>query len=453
MSIFKACDIRGSYPDEIENKIVFKIGKAFGALVKNKTVIVAGDVRISTEDLKYAVISALVESGCFVVDIGIVPTPVFNFSLRHLNIENGIMVTASHNPAKYNGLKLIINGFPAIDEDMERIKTLIKSGKFVNGKGNINKREILSDYERFILKRFEPNKLKLVFDIGNGSYSGIASEILKELKINFSALFDSFDGNFPNRNPNPAIAENLGILRKTVLEKKADLGVAFDGDGDRVAFVDEKGNACVHDRMIALLAGYLLKDNPKSNIVYDQKCSDIVPETIIRSKGIPLAEQSGHSFIRRRMKKENAIFGGEISGHYFYRELSGADDGLFTALLVSLLIEESGKGLSNLLKEIPENFSTPDLRVPVKDLKFKDIEKIIKSKYSKNKIDEIDGIKVHFENGWALIRPSITEPVMTIRFDAKNKEDLGKIMLDVLDNFKDLKEEISKKYSKYIEGL
>ncbi len=450
MNIFKACDIRGVFPEEINPAIVLKIARAAGSLINEKRVVVGGDVRISTDQMKKAVIDGLLQTGCQVVDIGVVPTPIFHFSMRQLKIENGIMVTASHNPHNYNGLKLIINGLSVVPENMESIKQCIKKKQFDTGKGNLSKQDMIRLHKEFLLKRFGPNKQNVIVDSGNGCYANIAANILQNLNDEYVVLFDEPDGRFPNRNPNSAVSENLSQLMQAVKERKADIGAAFDGDGDRVSFVDETGNFVEHDRMIALLCRHFLQSNPGEKIVYDQKCADVVPFTIKQYGGIPIVEKSGHSFIKRRMKKENAIMGGEISGHYFYRELDGGDDGLFSALLVIELLSKASVSLSGLLKDIPFIFTTPDLRIKFEKIPFKEIEEKLVLRYAGNNISRIDGLKIYFDHGWALFRPSITESAITIRFDAGSHMDLCHIIEDVLDNFPQLREQIFIKYPRLL---
>ncbi len=452
MSIFKACDMRGVFPEEINQDNVLSIAKASGSLFEKKDVVVGGDVRISTERLKQTVIDGLLQTGCHVVDIGTVPTPVFHFALNHLKIVNGIMVTASHNPHNYNGLKIIMDDVPVIPEDVEAIKKCIENKQFHRKDGDVEEKNVMSHYTDFLDTRFKANGLSVVADVGNGAYSKVAGPILKEKAENTTILFDEPDGRFPNRSPNSALPENLIHLMGAVKEKRADLGFAFDGDGDRVSFVDETGAFVEHDRMIAFLCRYFLKSKPGSIFIYDQKCSDIVPATIEAYGGVPIAEKSGHSFIKRKMKERKGVMGGEISGHYFYQDLYGNDDGLFSALLLMEIMSEGSISLSTLLKDIPINFSTPDLRVRFDEIPFQQIEQKLTNKYPGCKITRLDGVKIHFDNGWALFRSSITEPAITVRFDAGNHHDLCYIVNDVLDNIPSLKAKIFTRYPNLLQS-
>lgn len=452
MSIYKACDIRGIYGEDLTEQQAFAIGKAVGYKISGQKIIVGGDVRTSTPVLKETIIKALFTSGCEVLDIGIVPTPVFHFFLRHLSLNNGIMVTASHNPAQFNGFKIVLDGLPVIPEDLEEIRDLAESKNWVEKQGEIQNISSLPLYIRWIKSLSPTGEITVVIDSGNGSYSEIAPLVFQDLGYKVIELFCQIDGRFPNRNPNPAVADNLSSLSQKVLSNRANLGIAFDGDGDRVVFVDDKGKAVPSDKSIILLAKYVLKDKPGNKVVYDIKCSQIVPENIKFLNCTPIMEKSGHSFIKRRMISENALFGGEISGHFFYQDLQGGDDGLYSALLMAHILSQSNQSLFHLASQIPTYYITPDIRIPYeKDDKEKILHKI-KEGLSRYEINTLDGVRVQFPQGWGLVRISVTEPLLTFRFESKTKGELEEIMNLFLSPVPSIKNLVHQYYSSLYKG-
>ncbi|MGB9620381.1 MAG: phosphomannomutase/phosphoglucomutase, partial [Armatimonadota bacterium] len=357
--IFKACDIRGVYPSEIDEDTSWRIGRAIGTILGSAEVVLGGDVRLSTPALKSALARGLVESGCRVMDVGIVPTPAFYFARRRLQTAGGVMVTASHNPPEYNGFKIVLGELPITEAELARIHVLAESGDFEQARGEIVAHDILPDYEAWLaesagrLIRDMGRVPKVVIDCGNGCYSHTAPEIYRRLSIPFVPLFCEPDGAFPNRSPNSAVSYNLTALCEAVAREKADLGVAFDGDGDRVSFVDEHGVFLPADHAIAIVARHMPDGiRPGDKVVLDQKCSAAVHDVVRALGAVPLMEKSGHTFIKTRMIIENARFGGEISGHLFYRELGGGDDGLYSAIVMTGIVGRCGP-LSRLAAELP----------------------------------------------------------------------------------------------------
>lgn len=435
MSIFKACDIRGVYGRELTDEKVYAIGRALGTLLGPKSVIVGGDVRTSTPALKSALIDGLVGSGAQVIDIGIVPTPAFYFAKSHLNADAGAMVTASHNPPEFNGLKLALGPLPITVEELQHIRKLCGEGGFTEAPGSVRRVNIIPSYISFIQgiapRPAHAHSSKIIVDCGNGCYSGLAPGIIRDLGYEVEELFCTPDGTFPNRNPNSAVAENLSELSRRMLLSGAFLGVAFDGDGDRVSFVDDRGRALSSDKAIIILSTHLLADNPDQRVIHDLKCSSAVSEAVVRAGGVPIPERSGHAFIKTRMIAEDAAFGGELSGHYFYRELGGGDDGLYSALLMAAILGSTGKSLAEVADEIPEYATTPDLRVPYEGDRRAIIERI-SSGFPPEQVSRLDGVKVVFPGGWALARVSVTEPVITLRFEAVDRGRLREIMEEFL---------------------
>lgn len=451
MGIFKACDIRGVYGRDLTDDIVYRIGRALGTLLGNKFVVVGGDVRVSTPVLKSALTCGLVESGASVLDVGIIPTPVFYFARDHLTADAGAMITASHNPPEFNGLKLVIGPLPITEEELDIIKRLSESGKFTRKKGSIQAVDVISLYKSFI-HSIAPvtsgvRSSKVVIDCGNGCYSTLAPEVFREIGYQVEELFCTADGSFPNRDPNTAVPENLSALRRKVRETKAMLGVAFDGDGDRISFVDNRGRFLTGDKAISILAKYILTDVPGGKVVYDLKCSSVVPKTVAEAGGIPIPERSGHTFIKTRMIEEDASFGGELSGHYFYRELFGADDGLYSALFMANLLLETGSNLSELADSIPEYAVTPDIRIPFSGDRAEIIERIAAG-FPPCDVSRLDGVKVDFPEGWGLARISVTEPAITFRFEAETQDQLHTIIDRFLESTPEFYEPVMKAAAK-----
>jgi phosphomannomutase / phosphoglucomutase len=447
MSIFKACDIRGIYPEDINQDIIYKIGVVLGKRLIDKKAVVAGDIRNSTPELKEALIKGLLTDNLQLIDIGTLPTPTFYFAKDELAAEGGMIVTASHNPPQYNGLKLMLGSMPVTEEEIlaiEQETRQVNTGETIKQGEYIQDNSIEEKYRNF-LHRLLPGKhqgeFKVVIDAGNGAYSRLAPRLFKEKGYRVVELFCEFDGNFPNRSPNPAVKENLVRLQEVVLAEKANLGIGFDGDGDRVIFVDEKGRIIDSDRSFVILIKHIIK--PGEGVVFDLKCSSIVPEVIREYGGIPLMEKSGHAFIKKTLLEKNARLGGEISGHFFFQEL-GRDDGLYAALLMADIISGDKKPLSSLINELPEYLSTPDLRITYRGNRKELLQRVEKG-FDEEQITRIDGIRVEFPEGWGLIRKSITEPCVTLRFEAKDRKGLEKIIDAFLALLPEIKEDCLKR--------
>jgi len=443
MSIYKDCDIRGIYSVEFDENDAYKIGRAIGTMMTGKTLVVGGDVRLSTPVLKERLIAGLRESGANIKDIGTVPTPVFYFSLKKIGADGGVMVTASHNPAKYNGFKLMLGNTPVTVEVIKNIEKLVISGEFSTGNGMYDTLNTSEDYVAAMLSSFEPCRLKVVLDCCNGATSELAPRIFELLGYDLVKLYCEFDGSFPNRDPNPAVYENLADLKKKVVETGADLGVAFDGDGDRVVFVDDRGRAINSERSFAVFIREYLKDSP-SSVVYDIKSSSIVKDTVLEMGGEPILERSGHAFIKKTFLENKSALAGEISGHFFFREL-GYDDGIYAALRMAQILAKSGEKLSDIIDRIPGTLITPDIRV---FCPYDQRDGWLKRVYEAGKqynISLIDGVRVDFPYGWLLMRKSVTEEGITLRIEAKNEENMQKIKSWILEILPEIPEELLNK--------
>lgn len=464
MSIYKACDIRGVYPSSLDEKTSYNIGAALGAMLGPVSVLVAGDVRVSTPPLKESLINGLVDAGCEVVDIGMAPTPAFYYALQRMGTESGVTVTASHNPAKYNGFKIAPHGQPMTEDVMDELRKLVEAGGFIHGRrGSIRKAEVLEDYKDFLLEAIgelmgeqrvakgQGKPLKAVVDCGNGCYSTIAPDVLRRAGIVVEELYCWEDGSFPNREPNPAVAANLEALCRKVKETGADLGIAFDGDGDRVVFVDELANVVPSDNAIALFAGFLLRKHPGSKVVFDIKCSSLVSDSVKAVGGVPVMEKSGHAYIKNNLLSNGAVFAGEISGHFFFSALKG-DDGLFAALLMAGIIIAEGRSLAQMVAAQPKYFTTKDFRIPFSG-STSELFGRLKARLEEGgeaRLSFLDGIRAEFADGWGLIRASVTEPLVTLRFEGKSLEGLEGIRESFLSGDSDLLDAVRKAWTSHL---
>ncbi len=429
MSIFKACDIRGQYGTELTAEIAGQLGRAVGTELRGRSVVVGGDLRPSTEPLKDALIRGLIATGCRVIDLGILPTPAFYFAKDYLGAEGGVMVTGSHNPPDDNGFKITLGGWPITEAELASLRRRMEAGDFTQGEGSYERLDLVDRYKSLIQSKFPTgNGSKVVVDAGNGCYSLIAPDVLRAAGYQVVELFCEPDGTFPGRPSNPAIPANLKVLCQTVVEAGAGLGAAFDGDGDRVVFVDEKGQVLDSDRALVLFVRYLLRRGP-GEVVYDLKCSSVVPEEVRKAGGVPIMEKSGHAFIKATLLRRQAVLGGEISGHFFFGDLGG-DDGLYATLLMLQILSQDGRGLATLAGTVPRYPITPDIRLPCPPGEAQSIAQELAAAFAHEpdcEISTLDGVRLTWPDAWALVRASVTEPLITLRFEAHDERRLAQI--------------------------
>lgn len=437
MSIYKECDIRGIYGQELESKHAYEIGRAIGTIMQGKKVVLCGDVRVSTPELKKSLMQGLLQSGSDIIDIGMLPTPVFYFAKQYLKADGGVMVTASHNPPKYNGFKIVLGDMPIKPEDIKSIEDIVESKQYSEGEGKMKTAEVQEAYIAHVKERVGKSQLKVVVDAGNGCTSLLAPLMFKEFGCSVEELFCEYDGAFPNRDPNPAVYSHLRELQKKVIETQADLGVAFDGDGDRVVFVDDKGRAITSEESLCVFVDEYL-ENEVSSVVFDLKSSSIVKNQVQKHGGRPIMEKSGHAFIKRTFLDNNSALAGEISGHFFFREL-GHDDGIYAALKLSEIISKKGVKFSDILSKIKKTIITPDIRLHWKYSERDALLEKVKNLGKGYEVSLLDGVRVEFSFGWVLVRKSVTEEGVTIRIEADDMEKQKAIVNKLIEAVPELK--------------
>lgn len=448
MSIYKDCDIRGKYGKELTENDAYNIGRAIGTLIAGRSTVVGGDVRISTPVLKSECIRGLLECGAKVIDIGIITTPAMYFAKKHLCTYGGVMITASHNPAEYNGIKLMLGDFPVTSKTIKEIEDIVSAGAYSYAPGTLEKKEILAEYSDSFNGKFSPEGIKIVTDCCDGASSIVVPKTLMCMGAEVEKLFCGVDGTFPNRNPNPAVYSNLSRLQETVIKTHADMGAAFDGDGDRVVFCDEKGEILIGEETLVIFARNILKSG--DSLVYDQKSSSIVREAVTAMGAEPVMERSGHAFIKNNFLNRGSALAGEISGHYFFGD-TGYDDGLYATLCLADILRKSGKKLSELTSDIPKKLITPDIRVPVSySVQQAILDKLI-HRAQNYRLSFLDGVRIETGNGWILVRKSVTEEVMTVRMEAQGAtalEALSRLLEDLAPELGGAVKEITGKISK-----
>jgi phosphomannomutase len=435
--IFKAYDIRGIYPDEIDAGVTYAIGLGTANVLNSKNAVVGRDMRLSSDELAAATISGLADGGANVTDIGLISTDGLYFAVGKYGFDCGIMITASHNPPRYNGMKICEkNAIPLSgDGKLSDVKRLIENGKLIKASksGIVLKKDILQDYIAHALNFVDISKIKpfkVVVDAGNGMAGAIIPEVFKHLKCQLIPMYFELDGSFPNHPASPIEPENVADLKNKIIETGADLGAAFDGDADRVFLIDEKGNTLGGDMVTGLVAKALLKKYPGSTIIYNLICSKAVPELVEKMGGTPVRTRVGHALIKPIMREHNAIFGGEHSGHFYFRDNWFADSGLIALLVCLELISEANAPLSFQVASFDNYVRSGEINSEVKDIsgKLAEIEHVFKD----GKIDKLDGLTIDFGSWWFNIRPSNTEPLLRLNVEADNRENLDKMTAKVL---------------------
>ena len=436
--IFRQYDVRGIVGRDLTAEVAHALGGAYAALLKERgvsgEVAVGRDNRPSGTMLRDALVQGLTEAGVSVVDIDVVPTPLLYWSLHHLPVVGGIQITGSHNPAEYNGFKLSFGTGSLHGEDIQRLLALIRADAAPKGgaPGRVRQEQVIDRYVADVAARIGKisRPMKVVYDCGNGAGALVAPQLMRALGLNAVGLFTESDGTFPNHHPDPTVPENLEDLVAAVKRERAEIGLAFDGDADRIGMVDGEGRIVWGDHILILYArDVLARAGAGQPIIFDVKCSQALPDEIRKAGGTPIMWKTGHSLIKEKMKETRAPLAGEMSGHMFFTEgFYGHDDALYGAARLLRIVADSGRPVRELLANVPEFVSTPEIRVDCDDrLKFEIVQRAVDHFRSRHDVIDVDGVRVLYGDGWGLIRASNTQPIIVTRFEARTAARLAEI--------------------------
>jgi phosphomannomutase/phosphoglucomutase len=427
-TIFREYDIRGIADSELPDEGVRSLGQAFGTyLIRHGStkVNLARDCRLSSDRLHEALLAGLLSTGCEVTDLGVVPTPLLYYSVFHLQADAGVMITGSHNPSDYNGFKVMHGKSTIHGEEIQKIRRLIEQGDFVEGLGSVKTCDIATPYVDEIAAQFRlPRRVKVVSDGGNGTAGPVFRRILEKLNCDSVELFFDMDGHFPNHHPDPTQPENLQHLVDSVLANKADVGLAFDGDSDRLGAVDELGTILYGDQLMIIYGREILSRRPGATIIGEVKSSQNMYDELTRQGGNAIMWKTGHSLIKARMQETSAALAGEMSGHLFFADrYYGFDDALYAACRLLEIVANSAAPLSSQLSDLPPTFATPEIRVDCPDASKFGIVSAVRKVFERDyDVIAIDGARINFGQGWGLVRASNTQPVLVLRFEAQSPE-------------------------------
>jgi phosphomannomutase/phosphoglucomutase len=427
-TIFREYDIRGVAETELQSPDVIQLGRALGTLLQRKSgprINLGCDCRLSSPRLHDALLEGLLASGCDVTDVGVVPTPLVYFSAVHLKADGAIMITGSHNPAEFNGFKTVCGSGTLHGETIQEVRKLIEAGDLATGAGTHRTLDVSAAYLDAVAPQFQfQRRIKVVVDAGNGTAGPVAHRLLQRLNCDATELFFEMDGRFPNHHPDPTVPANLADLSRAVVAQKADLGIAFDGDSDRIGAVDENGEVIYGDMLLLIYGREILTRKPGATFIGEVKCSQLLYDELARLGGNPIMYKTGHSLIKAKMKEEHAELAGEMSGHMFFADrYFGYDDALYAACRLMEIVAASGKPLSAQLAGFPKMVSTPEIRVDCPDeTKFETVARVAAHFKKTHKVIDVDGVRVLFEKGWGLLRASNTQPVLVMRFEAPSEK-------------------------------
>ncbi len=433
-SIFRAYDIRGIVEQQLNSSSVKKIGEAIGSEALDNginTLLVGYDGRLSSPVLSRALMDGIRCSGCHVVSLGLIPTPLLYFATHTTEYSSGVMLTASHNPANYNGLKIVFNQGCLADKQIQSIRTRIETRQLRSGEGRFNEIDVRADYIENVSSRIKLKRpMKLVLDCGNAVPGEIAPLLLRALGCQVEAIFCAIDGSFPNHHPDPTVPENLALLSAAVLKENADIGVALDGDGDRIGLVSNRGKFINADQMLMLLVKAITPDFPGRAVVFDVKCSSKLRDLIRQCGAIPVMHRSGHSFMKQKMLETDAILGGEFAAHIFIRDdWFGFDDGLYVAARILQILSETTKTSNEVFALFDSGISSGEIKLAVaEERKFELMDQLLEqARFPAAKMITLDGLRVEYDDGWGLVRASNTSPALLLRFEADTASRLSEI--------------------------
>ena len=443
-NIFRAYDIRGIAFEDLTEEVVIKLGKALGSESIERGIkefIIGRDGRNSSPQIFEWLSSGLLSTGCNVIDIGLVTSPMFYHATHYLNASSGTIITGSHNPKEYNGFKIIFNKVPTTSQEISNLKKRIEAENFLFGEGKIEKKDVKDSYIKKIKENINiKNKLNISIDCGNGAAGIVAKEVYESLGCTVTELYGKIDGSFPNHHPDPSKIENLSDLIDSVIKEKSCIGLAFDGDADRVGVISPAGNLVDPDMQMILFSRKVINENPGCKIVYDVKCSQLLSNEINNLNGEAIISRTGHTFIKQKIRETGAKLGGEMSGHIFFNDRwAGFDDGIYAGARLLEIIDESTD--EDIFENLPNMISTPEINIAVSDSeKFQIVENFKKkADFINATIIDIDGIRVEFENGWGLLRASNTTPALVLRFEAQTEKVLKEIKEIFKHNLKKIK--------------
>ena len=447
--IFREYDIRGIAEKELRDPDVEALGRALATYLirhSGRTICLGRDCRLSGERLHSALLHGLLSAGTHVLDLGVVPTPVLYYAAVHFAANGAVMITGSHNPPEYNGFKTVCGPGTLHGSEIQSIHKLIVNSDFESGEGTVKQVDAITPYIEEIASQFRlERRVKVVLDAGNGTAGPVVHKLLEKLNVDAIEMFFDMNGHFPNHHPDPTILSNLQDLQKAVRAHKADLGIAFDGDSDRLGAVDENGEVIYGDMLLLIFGREILSRKPGSTFIGEVKCSQAMYDKLAELGGKPIMYKTGHSLIKAKMKQEHAELAGEMSGHMFFADrYYGYDDAIYAACRLIEIVAKSGNPLSHQLEDLPKLVSTPELRVDCPDdMKFRVVEKVADRIRQHYAVVDVDGVRVPFEHGWGLVRASNTQPVLVMRFEAANEDWLNRYKLEMEQAVEKAKEEVA----------
>jgi len=401
---------------------------------RNRLVLVLRDCRLTSDKFSKLFIQGIISTGCDVIDIGICPTPVLYFSIHHLNLGGGAMVTASHNPPEYNGFKLLTGTDSIHGQGLQDIRLICETKNFIQGHGTVSQKDVITPYKEYILNNIKIKKpIRIGIDAGNGTGGITALPVLKQLGCEVHHIYCDMDGTFPNHEADPTQKKNLVDLIKMVQEKNLDLGVGYDGDADRIGVVDKNGKVIYGDQLMIIYAREILGRKPGATFISEVKCSMVMYDDIKKHGGNAIMWKTGHSLIKQKMKEENAELAGEMSGHMFFKDrYLGFDDALYASCRLLEIIADTGLGVDELIEDLPKTFTTPEIRVDCPDeIKFNVVDKMVALFKARQEVIDIDGLRALYDDGWGLVRASNTQPALVLRFEALSKKRLDEIRNEI----------------------
>ena len=436
-TIFREYDIRGAADGELQDPDVTQLGRAFGTYLRRhagKRISLGRDNRLSSLRLRDALVRGLKESGCDVIDLGVVPTPVLYYSVFHLKTDGAVMITGSHNPPEFNGFKTVCGGSTIHGAAIQEIRRMTETGDLDAGEGSETTADVVTPYVAEVSAQFQfRRRIRVVFDAGNGTGGVVMHRILENLNVDATEMFFEMDGRFPNHHPDPTVPENLRALIEKVRESKADLGIAFDGDTDRIGAVDDGGAIIWGDQLMIIYGREILTRKPGATFIGEVKCSQLMYDDLRARGGNAIMWKTGHSLIKAKMKETHAELAGEMSGHIFFADRwYGFDDALYSACRLMEIVADSGRPLSHQLADLPATVVTPEIRFDCPDeLKFAVVGEVVAVLRARHKTEDVDGVRVLFPHGWGLVRASNTQPVLVMRFEATTLELLAEYRREI----------------------